>query len=76
MNKERRKQLQEAIAKLDEARSIIETMRDEEQEAFDNMPESLQSAERGQKMDEAIGKMTDVADDLESAIENLNEVCE
>jgi len=76
MNKERRKQLREAIAKLDEARIIIETVRDEEQGAFDNMPESLQDAERGQKMDEAIGSMTDVADDLESAIENLNEVCE
>jgi len=76
MNKERRKKLQEAITKLDEARSIIETVRDEEQEAFDNMPESFQYAERGHKMDEAIGSMTDVADDLESAVENLNEVCE
>lgn len=43
MNADRRKQLGEALSKLNDARIIIEQVRDEEQEAFDNLPESLQN---------------------------------
>ena len=46
MNKARRKQLEKASALLSEAREIIESCRDEEQDAFDNMPEGLQQSER------------------------------
>ena len=52
MNKSRRATLQEALNKISEARALIEEMRDEEQEAFDNMPEGLQCSERGEQMEE------------------------
>lgn len=60
MNNERRKRLA-AVAKqidelpdLDEIKSELESIRDDEQEAYDAMPESLQQGERGQLSEAAI----------------------
>lgn len=60
MNKDRRKRLREICDILEEQQAALEEIRDEEQEAFDNLPEGHQSAERGQAMEEA-------ADDLDTA---------
>ena len=49
MNKPRRKQLMAISERLDELKSDLESVRDDEQNAFDQMPESFQSGERGQK---------------------------
>lgn len=76
MNAQRRKQLAEAIAKLEEAQTLIEIVRDEEQDAFDNMPEGLQSGEKGQKMESAVSRMEDALNDLENAVDGLNEAAE
>lgn len=48
MNKVRRKRVQDAITKIEEAKAILEDAQDEEQAAFDNMPEGLQYGERGE----------------------------
>ena len=45
MNKQRRKYLAEAVSKLEEAMSIVEDVRGEEEDAFYNLPESLQESE-------------------------------
>ena len=42
MNSNRRKALQIIIDKVEELKSELETLMDEEQEYFDNMPESFQ----------------------------------
>jgi hypothetical protein len=65
MNKVRRKEIAKAIELLEQAREILESVRDDEQEAFDNMPESLQSSERGEAMEEYIYT-------LEEAIEAID----
>lgn len=54
MNKIRRKQLQEASELIAKAQGIIESVKDEEQEAHDNLPESIQYGEKGQQMEEYI----------------------
>jgi hypothetical protein len=61
MNKDRRKQIAEVIKQLDELRdtisgivSTVEDIQSEEQEYFDNMPESLQSSEKGQAVEAAV----------------------
>lgn len=54
MNKIRRKQIEKAIELIEQARDILECVKDDEQEAFDNMPESLQGSERGEVMEEYI----------------------
>lgn len=67
MNKARRKMIDEALEKLGELHTMIETIRDEEQEAYDNMPEGLQESERGEAMYDAI-------DALESAMDSCDEI--
>lgn len=66
MNKSRRKKLAAARQLVDQARAILEEVRDEEQEAFDNLPESIQASEKGQAMDETVSAIQDLADELEN----------
>ena len=42
MNKSRRTALNKIVAALNELRDTLETVHDEEEEAMDNLPESLQ----------------------------------
>lgn len=56
-------------AKLDEFKSRVESIRDEEQEKYDNMPESLQGGDKGDAMQEGIQYLEDSMDALDSAIE-------
>lgn len=74
MNNTRRKQLQEIQTELRDIYERLDILRDEEQAAYDNTPESIQYSERGEKSQEAIDTMESVRDQiLESAdeIENL-----
>jgi len=71
MNKLRRFALAGAALLLDEAKGIIEDAAIEEREYYDNMPESLQSSERGETADEmadALQGAADVLDDMLSTI--------
>ena len=54
MNKTRRKWLEKTIATLEDQKLELESICEEEQEAYDNMPESLQESEKGQTMYENI----------------------
>lgn len=74
MNKTRRKALGKIIDLISEARTLLEDIRDEEQEAFDNMPESLQASERGETMEDAISTMDDIISSLEDAESELEEL--
>ena len=74
MNKLRRKQLQAAADLLKEARAIIESVREEEQEAFDNMPEGLQYSERGETMETNIDTMDESLGTISDMIESLTEI--
>lgn len=69
MNKQRRTRLSEAHSLLGRAVSIVERAKDEEQDSFDNLPENLQSSERGEIMEEAI-------DELQTAIDSINDAME
>lgn len=74
MNKARRNELQKALDLLGEAKGIIEQCRDEEQDAFDNLPEGLQSSERGEQMEEYISIMEEACDNLEDVESNIEEM--
>ena len=56
------------------AKEIIEEVKEEEQEAFDNMPESLQGSERGEEMEGYIGDLENAADDLDNISDIVGEV--
>ena len=81
MNDTRRKELAEirsrielALGELSNAKDELEGVINAEHEAFDNMPESLQQADRGQTMEEGINTLEDASstlDDLISSIEDI-----
>lgn len=71
MNAKRRKELEKVIELIEDAKNKLEALKDEEQEAFDNMPESLQYSEKGERMEEIISNLDDSLSDLESTIENI-----
>lgn len=77
MNAARRKEIERAIDLLYQAKEIIENVRDDEQDAYDNMPESLQYSERGERMSENVDALDNAADyDIEDIITNLNDIIE
>ena len=74
MNKQRRNRLQKVIDKLEDLKLEVEAIREEEQEAYDNMPEGLQEAERGSQMYENISNLEDRDSDFQDLIDYLEEV--
>lgn len=76
MNKARRKTLEEIHARLLGCYADLEQVKDEEQDAFDNLPESLQSSQKGETMEEYIYDIESVMDELDSIIANLNDIIE
>ena len=73
MNRARRSMIAEAVELLTQLQADIQSVRDEEDDAFNNLPESLQDGERGQAMAEAVGQMDDAISGLEDAIASLIE---
>lgn len=76
MNNIRRKQLRHISEKLSELLSELEVLRDEEQEYYDNMPESLTESERGQKSYEAISNLDDAYGSLEESLSSIDNAVE
>lgn len=76
MNKDRRKRISALIEQIENLSADVVALADEEQEAFDNLPESLQDGERGQAMSDAVDKLNDAASDLSNAATTLSETLE
>lgn len=73
MNKERRLRISDLSSKADALVNEIETIRDEEQEYYDNMPESLQGGEKGTAAEEAISALENAISYLQDVIAALDE---
>lgn len=58
-----------------EQQSFLEEMKDEEESKFDNMPEGIQESERGEAMQEAIDKLDEIINTLESITDDLDDAC-
>lgn len=73
MNKTRRKSIQQIIDTLTDLKENVDLIREEEQEAYDNLPESLQESDRGEAMSQAVYQMEDAMEDIDLAIDALEE---
>lgn len=71
MNAKRRKEIEKLSAQIEEIKMAIDSLHDDEQEAYDNLPDSLQEAERGQKMESAIEALDYASDDLQECLNHL-----
>lgn len=76
MNKTQRNQIEKWIDSLTEIKEGVESMIEEENEKYENMPESLQDSERGEKMYEGIENLESASSSLEEAIDSLNDATE
>lgn len=74
MNAQGRKEIAKHIASLKNIKSILESMRDDEEMKYDNMPEGLQESERGDQMQEAIDALENAVASLEDTIDSLQEI--
>lgn len=73
MNRERRKSLAEIQARIESIMEDLETIRDEEEEYRDNMPENLQGSERYEKAEMACDNLASAYDSLEEVISYIEE---
>lgn len=71
MNKARRKAIREVIAKLETLRDEVESLLNEEQDYYDNMPESFQNGDKGSAASDAISYMESASGYIDNAIEEL-----
>lgn len=67
MNNIRRKKINKLYEQLEEIRAALEEIAEEEEEAFNNIPESLEGTERYEKAEEA-------NDNLQEAISSFDEL--
>lgn len=71
MNNKRRKEIIDIIRKIE---NLVENVLSEEQDAFDNMPESLQCSYNGSISEDAQSSLESAIDCLEEAISYLEEI--
>ena len=68
MNNTRRKEPGRLAAQLEEVKDALENLKGEEEEYLENMPESIQGSERGERAGEAIDNMDTALGALDEAI--------
>lgn len=73
MNRTRREKIDSLIEQLDVLKSDIESVTDDEQTAYDNLPETIQTGNRGELMMSAIDNLESAVSSVEEAIDYLNE---
>ena len=71
MNKQRRKTINDISNGIRTLQTQIDNLKDEEQDYYDNMPETLQGSDRGESAEEAIDNLQSAYDSLEDAINSL-----
>jgi hypothetical protein len=74
MNEARRKRIRAACEALRILKLEIEGIQSEEQDAFDNIPESLQDTQKAQASDAAAQELESAADTIEETITALEEI--
>lgn len=74
MNNKRRAEIRKIHMALETILVDIERVKDEEELAYDNMPENLQYSDRGEASQEAIDCLEEVYNNMEEIIDLLEEV--
>lgn len=74
MNKQDRKEIERAIAMMEEAKSIFENISAEESNKFDNLSEGLQASENGQKFESNVEALDEAVSNIEDVINNVQEL--
>ncbi len=74
MNRQRRKKLTEALEKITEVMDILESVKSEEEESYENLPDNFRDGDRGEEMQNYIDMIEEAygyLDDANSVIEQI-----
>ena len=74
MNKQRRKWLEEAFEKVEDAIKVLEEVTEEERESLENLPDNFRYGERGEEMEGYIEMLEEASEylaDANSVIEQI-----
>lgn len=71
MNAKVRNEIAKHIVSLNEIKDKVESIMENEQEKYDNMPEGLQDSERADEMLDAIDNLDSAVSSIEEAVEYL-----
>lgn len=74
MNAARRKATCKILELLETQKVDLESLRDEEQEYYDNMPESFQNGEKGEQAQAAIDHYETAISGIDDAISEMQEI--
>ncbi len=74
MNKARRAILAKVCDSLADLQEEVSAVRNDEEEAMESMPESLQGSERYEQMEEAVGVLDDANDLFDELTDKLKEI--
>lgn len=66
--------IEQASSLLYEGKSLIDAALEEEQECFDNLPEGIQSSDRGCDMETNIEALQSASDSADEAINYLEDI--
>ena len=67
MNKQKRKRLGEAFDLISQAEEILEEVKEEEEDGYDNLPDSFRDGEKGEAMQNCVEMMDEVIGYLQDA---------
>ncbi len=73
MNRSRREDLRDVLARLEICRTDIDRALWEEEDSRDNMPENLEYSEQYEKMDQAVDALEYALEDMDSLMKNLED---
>lgn len=71
MNKHGRDTLNSLIDRLRDIESEITSLKDDEQDKYDRMPESFQNGEKGNRLEAIISYLEDAESAVQEAIDNI-----
>lgn len=74
MNKARRAILTKVCDSLSDLQEEVSAVMDEEEEAMENMPENMQSSDRHDDMEKAVGVLDEANDLFDELTEKLKEI--
>lgn len=74
MNKERRKRLDDVIDKLEELQQEVAAIGEEEREAYDNLPDSLNDTDKANQMYENADDLDSLDDDFKSLLDSIRDI--
>ena len=74
MNKERRERLRNVIRAIQNVTDNLKSILDDEQWTYDSMPENLQCSMRGLDSEEAINIMEEAQENLQQAIDLIQDI--